>query len=450
MAVYQIKEYGKIKSIIDFPDFINKDSEIAISESSFTSIWNYILESQSSDPDLEKAFKLLTKNGKKIIQAQNYVGLIETAEHETVEILPKIYSSGAEASLDSCKRIFLKMVASLKEAPFISSKKAALEIKDNFPILELFISNFIIEVEELLLKGLKRDYKKMERNHGFLKGQLLFSKNLQHNLIDHSMFYVKFASYELNIPQNRLIKSALNKLGTISSSNKNRSKIYRLTSMLNEVNMSSDIVTDLRLCQSNYRIFADYEVVLKLAEVFLLNKSFTSFAGKNINYAILFPMQVLFENYVTRLFRKHATDFTVHSQHRKFFLVNQHMDKGKFRLKPDLFVESHQDEQDCFVLDMKWKVIDELETSKNYLISQADMYQLYAYGRKYIADKKEPKLILIYPMNSSFNNKLAPFYYETTDGDHHMELTAVPIDLLGDIPGQIKSILTGFNTGVAI
>ncbi len=38
------------------------------------------------------------------------------------------------------------------------------------------------------------------------------------------------------------------------------------------------------------KLFKHYEVALKWAKVFLLNISFTSYKGKHLNTAILFPM----------------------------------------------------------------------------------------------------------------------------------------------------------------
>ena len=51
-----------------------------------------------------------------------------------------------------------------------------------------------------------------------------------------------------------------------------------------------------------------------------------------------------------------------------------------------------------------------------YSISQSDMYQLYAYGKKYALDDssedKEPELVLLYPSNPNFKNALEKFIYD--------------------------------------
>ena len=46
------------------------------------------------------------------------------------------------------------------------------------------------------------------------------------------------------------------------------------------------------------------------------------------------------------------------------------------------------------ILDTKWKRLSEKE--KNYGISQSDMYQMYAYSKKY----QTPEIWLLYPLTS--------------------------------------------------
>lgn len=441
MAVHRIREYGKIRSRTDFPDLIESDSDICISDRSFDSIWNYILEYQSGNSEVEKAFKLSQRNGKRIIQAQNHVGLIETSEKETVEIYPKIFSSGVDASMEDCKEIFLKMIATLRDAPFINMQQAALEVRQNFPVLELFIGSFIAEVEQIVLKGIKRDYIKTERNSGFLKGQLMFSRNLTVNLTDQSKFYVRMTDYQNNIPQNRIIKAALQKLARITASSQNRRRLHKLTDCFDQAGQVKGLKEDLDKCASQSRLFLSYERALEWARIFLLDQSFTTFSGKRINQAMLFPMEILFESYITHLFRKHTATHTIHSQRRKFFLVDRHKGRGKFSLKPDMVAEPLEGESKSYVLDTKWKIIDENLENRNYLISQADMYQLYAYGRKYTKADIDPKLILIYPGNANFSRQLEPFYYETLNGEDRLELIAFPFDLKGNHRLQIEDIL---------
>jgi 5-methylcytosine-specific restriction enzyme subunit McrC len=442
MAVFQVKEYGKIRSVEDFKVHKNSDADIAIDEFAFASIWSYILEFQSKDPSVEKAFKLLTKNGKKQIQVQNFVGIIETQNKTVIEILPKIYSQGGELSINKCKKIFLKLIASLHDIPYINLQQASLEAEEDFPILELFINNFIVEIEHLVLIGIKKGYVVTDQNSNFLKGQLLFSKDILKNLIDKSRFYTRFNQYLTDIPQNRILKTALQKLHNISVSSNNKSRIHNLISIFSEIGYCRNIDKDLQLSKNSTRLFSAYEKALLWSELFLLDKGFTSFSGNKINQAILFPMEKLFESFVAKQFKKYTKSHHVHSQDSRHYLVDDHGTRSKFRLKPDLYLQNIEERRKDIVIDTKWKIINQNIPEKNYLISQSDMYQLFAYGKKYSQSDKVVQLFLIYPMNEYFQKGLSSFIYEKKTEGNLLELLAVPFDLSGNYENQVTAILS--------
>lgn len=81
-------------------------------------------------------------------------------------------------------------------------------------------------------------------------------------------------------------------------------------------------------------------------------------------------------------------------------------------LKPDIFLR-HQKRN--YIADTKWKIIKSKDD-----ISQTDLYQLYAYGKKYECSK----LYLIYPRISGINQKAMKFRYE-----NDMRLNVLYFDL---------------------
>jgi len=391
MKVFQVKEFGKIKSVKDFPNRENTPNEIFIPNNSFDNIWNYILEHQ--DNSIDKAFKLSTKKGKRIIRAKDYVGLLETKKRDIIEILPKIY--GIDSLLES-KKTFLKILSTLKELNHISFQDAFLESKNNFPLLEIFILNFVREAEKIILKGIKKGYNKKERNARFLKGNLVFHKQITKNLYNKSRFYINTTTYNEDIPQNRLIKSTLLKVLHLTTKSRNKDNIVRLLNFLDSIPVSRNVTKDINDTKNNSRLFKEYEKILKWTEVFLLNKGFTNFSGDNINQAMLFPMEVVFESFIAHLFKKYSSGFEVKTQHSKHHLIENHLEKKIFALRPDIYAKSNVNEKPCLVIDTKWKIINEHLTKKKYLISQSDLYQLYAYGKKYQEGEKDPILFLIY------------------------------------------------------
>ncbi len=94
-----------------------------------------------------------------------------------------------------------------------------------------------------------------------------------------------------------------------------------------------------------------------------------------------------------------------------------------FRLEPDLLL---QQGQQAWVLDTKWKRLDSADLQNKYGLSQADFYQLFAYGQKYLAGRVE--MALIYPMTAQFMQALPPF-----DFSPELRLWVLPFDLDKDV-----------------
>ncbi|RTY76233.1 McrC family protein [Flavobacterium sp. LS1R10] len=435
---YHICEYGVIRSLNDYGNESQSSlSELYLPEKQFDSFHNYISQNQDDSPDGEKPFSLFSKGKRKQIKVKNYVGVIETKDGLHLEILPKIHFNKTTDELGETKSVFLRMLKHLKNSPFVNISKAHIETKKDFPILEVFIKSYINEAERVFTRGVKSDYVLHEDNVPYLKGKLKINQNIKYNFANKAKFYCEFSEYSQNIPANRLVKSTLIKLLKITNSYNNSYSINKLLSHLEEVDVSSNIKADLTAINSSNRLLSKYKSLLLWSEIFLLNKSFTNFKGDNLNMAILFPMQKIFEDYIAFLFGKYSDGFKIRVQDKSYFLVEKHKGANKFRLKPDIVIDKEATRKK--IVDTKWKLLDEFAERKNYNISQADMYQLYAYGRKYTNEKIDPCLVLIYPSNPNFSNKLDNFIYE---GD--LTLEVVPFDLSGDElhqQSQIERIL---------
>jgi 5-methylcytosine-specific restriction enzyme subunit McrC len=133
-----------------------------------------------------------------------------------------------------------------------------------------------------------------------------------------------------------------------------------------------------------------YTTALLWSKVFLQGKSFTSFSGSNVAFALLFPMETLFESYVASLMKKQlqGTSYLFSAQDKGYHLFDS---PKRFMLKPDIVIKSKTNSK-VFVMDTKWKILS--MTKANAGISQADMYQMYAYQNKYHSEN----VTLLYPL----------------------------------------------------
>ncbi|MDG1672844.1 MAG: McrC family protein [Flavobacteriaceae bacterium] len=429
---YEISEYGVIRSEEDYDTdstFISL-KELYLPKEHFNDLFEFIMQNQEEKKEGERMFSIFFKGKKPQIKTKNYVGVIETSKGLTLEILPKIFFNYSDEDynieLHNTKKVFLKMLSKLKNSPFLNISSAHLKTSSSFPLLEVFIENYINEIKMIIRSGLKSQYAQKQENLNFIKGKIVNSLNFKYNHSNKARFYCEFDEFSENMVYNQLIKSTLLKLNRISKSHYNRSNILQLLHHFDPVNESSDFISDFKKVSGSNRLFLNYTQAIALSEVFLMNKSFTNFSGNSKNIAILFPMERIFEDYVGHLMKTYADGYEIKSQDKSYYLVSNHKDKSKFRLKPD-FIATNKENHKQIIFDTKWKLLDENLERKNYNISQSDMYQLYAYGKKYALNNSysnEPKLVLLYPSNPNFENPLDDFIYEG-----ELVLSVFPFDL---------------------
>ena len=127
-------------------------------------------------------------------------------------------------------------------------------------------------------------------------------------------------------------------------------------------------------------------------------------------------MEKVFEAFVTHSFGRYQQRYRVASQHPQKQLAA--IDgKGAFTTKPDIALRDG--ERVRFILDAKWKDIKGIGDDAKHGIDQADMYQLYAYGKRYQCDA----VALVYPRTGQFPSAL---HYRFFDG---LPLICLPFDV---------------------
>lgn len=351
------------------------------------------------------------RNGREELQLKNYVGLIQipvekqgtTQGFFQLEILPKVDLDQSddlddETVIIRTKEIFTEMLRSLEYFPQRVFGEAQMELADR-DILDVFIGMYLQEVRDLSRKGLKSQYLPKDANTKYLKGRLMISEQIKNNLTHKERFYVSYREYSLNRPENRLIKTTLNKLFRIAKDPLNKRLITQLMPVFDPVEVSNDINVDYSRVQKD-RTTNHYEIVLEWSKIFLENMSFGFFAGERKAISLLFRMHDLFESYVFQEFRK-----MIESTHMEWQVIQQGKGEGKylfehptnsFYLKPDIMVKNTFTEK-VVILDTKWKELketrDEIKT-KYHGISNADMYQMFVYSQKFNTDK----IFLLYPI----------------------------------------------------
>lgn len=439
-SVFSIREYGVISDGINCNPY--SDDSIEIDKESFESLSNFI-EENVDNQNFDNAFSIFKKKGRRHIRVKNYVGAIETKQGVVIEILPKTYNNNIPSSIPESKLLLLNLLRTLSDSPFLNLNIAHLNVVENFPILEIFISSYLDELERTFTLSLRGDYHLVEENNNFIKGKLLICENIKRNSYKRHQFFCAYDLFSENIPPNKIVKSTLKHLLKISKISKNKNRIVKFMDNFENVEFSKSLDSDLNYCKSRSKFLINYSKLIAWSEIYLKNKSFTNFHGGSINQAILFPMEKLFENYIAYLIKKYCNGFTISSQDKKYSLIGQKSDIydqqyviNKFLLRPDIVIN-----YDSVIIDTKWKMLD--GSNKRFGIQESDVYQMHAYGRRYQSgnnSKLPPRLGLIYPKNPDFDKSLLQMRY----GDDLL-LDVLPFDLSNKRPDlEIEQIVQIF------
>lgn len=384
---YQITEYGSFVRDREVPGYIS------LPQDTFDTLESFVLSNSTEDTDALKLMGVSARKGVgKIITAKNYVGVITMNDGTTIEILPKIFSHAAftdeEEKEKKVKKLLIDMLKTLRNTPFKSLQATNVNI-DKLSIFEIFIRMFVDEVFYIVKRGLKCDYETIQSNENVFKGKMVFAVQIKHNYAHKERSFVEYDEFNTNRAENKILKSTLSYLYKCTTSSRNKSDIKTLLNAFNSVDESNEYKSDFAKIVPD-RKTVDYQTALMWSKVFLMGKSFTSFSGSEVAFALLFPMETLFESYIAAQLKKMLghSEYSLSAQDKTYHLFDG---PRKFLMKPDIVIKNKALAQ-VFVMDTKWKVLS--ADKANYAISQADMYQMYAYQKKYTSEN----VTLLYPL----------------------------------------------------
>lgn len=393
----------------------------------------YIDEQNSKDftgqSDIEEFLKPI-KNG---VQANNYVGVLQTKSGLTIEILPKIAGRTEEATDTKVRQLFLEMLKAVRSINGKNFRLTNLNTKKN-NLLEVFISKFLNESDMIIKRGLKSSYVTVQSNEKFLKGKLLMTQQLRRNIVNQSYFFNEYDEFMTNSAENQLIKTTLEYLLKNSRDNNNLRIIREQLVYFEFVDLTNSPEQTFQKVSIG-RNYTYYEQTLNWCRIFLSRKSFTSFKGSSLAFAVLFPMEEIFEAYIAYMMKKSIPDANVSAQDKKYSLFDRTNEtKAVYRLRPDLVVRFEDNR--TIIADTKWKVLDSTGPS------QTDLYQMYAYYTRYRHKSENvDKVVLIYPYSSFYSeNEFRSTQFSSEELGAKIQVRFVDL-LSGDIGKQLVNII---------
>lgn len=424
MATWSVYEYARL-----YRDTYTavSDGNLLLSEKQFDSLKKLITDAES---DHNKLFKYGFDRNREVLICQNYVGVICLPDGDQIEILPKTHRHAfgqvekKTQSIANNRKNLVKMLMATHHLPCKSASTASLDIA-RMPLLDVFIILFLNEVNKLVKRGVARHYQSQDDNLNYLKGKLLVSQQVRHNLVMKHRHYMAFDELSSDRPENRLIRSAL-QWAVNRVHGETEHLCQELLFHFSSIPCSSVISQDMKAWQRG-RHLRHYEPVRPWLDMIFNEKSPTSVDGSKNMLSLLFPMEKVFEEYVAIQLKKQFPSLEIKTQVSQQSLLTYtpyetDSKKNLFQLKPDLHIK---DNGRIIIGDTKWKLIDETMPDKKYKISESDIYQMLAYNQTY--QKAEPapaEIWLIYPRSEKFNEKLPDLKF-----DNEAVIKVLPFDI---------------------
>jgi 5-methylcytosine-specific restriction enzyme subunit McrC len=349
------------------------------------------------------------------LQLDNYVGVLQTPCGTVLEIVPKHHTEGG--GLVEARALLRKLVLAFLDLPNRDVGVASLQLF-NAPLSEWVMRCYLDELDTLVNRGLRFEYQRVDEELLVLRGQLDLNKQLRLPPGRDHRFKVCHEVYGADRPENRLLRLALDRIRQSTLDPDNWRLAQELSFRLSEISPSSQIEKDFRSWDQS-RLLAHYRIIKPWCELILNQQMPLAVAGDHQGISLLFPMEKLFERFVSQWLRTTLMPHVEIRTSARSQSLCSHQSKSIFRLEPDIFIASHGQ---GWVLDAKWKLLNSSERNNNYRLSQSDFYQLFAYGQKYLGGTGH--MALIYPQTESFQKPLDPFHF-----NNELTLEVLPFDL---------------------
>ena len=363
------------------------------------------------------------EHGRKGLRARGVVGVIATPGCQ-LEILPKIEGAGESAVDDATLRHRLIHMLAMARDIRIDARAITQLGWQRDTILELLIRLYCSKLVDAVRQGIPQQYTDQEDDLPTLRGRLDVTRQFSTLAVSPQRLACRFDARSPDIALNQVMRAAIGKLSRLAQAPDNQRALRELSFAYADISEVSpgalrwDLIV---LDRTNTR----WRELLSLARLFLGDRHQQTSAGPIDGYALLFEMNILFEEYVARLLARAlaSTDLSVSAQggHRDCLFEGE---TGRFRTRPDLIVR--RGSRIALIIDTKWKRITRIDDPKQG-VSQADVYQLMAYGRLYECRY----VVLLYPHHGGLPPDPILQRYSIAMRGAHESLFVTTLDVTG-------------------
>ena len=299
------------------------------------------------------------------IQLTSFVGVLRIGSLN-LEILPKL---DRQHRGPFWRDRLLDMLRVVHNLPLLAPTSSHLRTRPQ-DMLELYLELYAEEVTQLLQRGLARRYRAVEENATALRGKLLLTEQLRHNLVHRQRFYTEHTVYNQNLLHHQLLLRGLLVAEKLTANALVANQIRTLIARFPELpSVSVTAATFERLPED--RKTRSYAPALAIARLLLLNYHPDVTGGREEVLALLFDMNALWERFLTVALRRYLPAYEAVAQAQRVYWRS---DRQAATLRPDILLRSPAE---TIVLDAKWKVLAGGQPGAQ------DLRQLYVYATQF-------------------------------------------------------------------
>ncbi|MEA3447420.1 MAG: restriction endonuclease, partial [Bacteroidota bacterium] len=201
----------------------------------------------------------------------------------------------------------------------------------------------------------------------------------QKNLVHKERFYIKHSVYDKHHLLHQILYKTILLLKEVNYTFTLGSKINGLLLLfpeMSDINVNEAVFSKIRYNRKT----KEYKKAIEISRLLLLNYHPDLSNGRNDVLALMFDMNLLWEEFVLVSLRKNK-ELNVKGQRKKYFWKP---DGGRKRtIRPDIKL-SHEEKN--YIIDTKWKLVERKP-------SMDDIRQMYVYHQYFDAEK----VALLYP-----------------------------------------------------
>jgi len=278
---------------------------------------------------------------------------------------------------------FLRDEDSLKFDP-----ERIIDIKEGFCFFDVLGRLFLNELDQIFAKGLNKKYVKEENNIGFLKGKLIFKRQIQNETYGRAKFFCSYDDLTYNNLENQIVLKATTLLIPLIRFNQEIKRdlirySHLLSDLVSSVEVSPEDCDRIVFSRSNDY----YQAIIQFSKVVLQNYFIRSvYRGESRGFNFIVNMNRVYEDFITAIIEElvreemEFRDYIVEKQQKIESLVRG----GEITVKPDIILRKKNTNERPLIIDAKYRKQE----------SNADYYQVIAYA---LAIPTAKVCCLIYP-----------------------------------------------------